>query len=74
VKALRVFFGYLAPIVVIAAIAYFVYYSLNIYNPSGYLPCGRPFIARETDVAIHVVRQWFGREGETYTGCVSQGS
>ena len=70
-KPLRTFIGYMTPIVVICGLAYFVYYSLNIYNPAGKLPCGRPYLARETDIAVHVVRQWFGREGEAYNGCVT---
>lgn len=64
-------FSFLGPTVVIAAILYFGYYSLYIYKPSQKPVCYKSVIAQQTDIAVHVVRQWFGKVGEEYNGCPS---
>jgi hypothetical protein len=68
-KALRKFFSFLVPCLVIGAILFFVYYSLAIYQPTGHLYCGPSQVAKQTDVAVHVVRQWAGKEGPTLLDC-----
>ena len=65
----RKFFGFLVPAAVICGVAYFVYYSLYLYKPSGHRSCGQSVIAQQTDIAVHVVRQWAGKEGQQYQGC-----
>lgn len=68
-KALRKFFGVLVPSLVIGFILLFVYYSLFIYQSTGHLYCGSSQVAKQTDVAVHVVRQWAGKEGPTILAC-----
>ena len=70
---LRRISSFVAPAVVIGAVGFFVYYSLYIYQPSGHVACGQSMLAQQTDVAVHVVRQWFGKEGQQYTGCPEAG-
>ena len=72
-NAIRRFFSIAAPSIVIGGIGFFVYYSLVIYKPTDHLACGTNMIAQQTDVAVHVVRQWFGKEGQTYSGCPESG-
>lgn len=69
----RKFFGFLIPTLVIAGIAYFVYYSLVLYKPSDHLACNNSTVAQQTDIAVHVVRQWAGKEGQQYQGCQESG-
>jgi hypothetical protein len=66
---LRGFFSAIPSIVVIAAIVAFVGYSLLLYKPEEHHTCAASSFARQTDVAINVVRQWFGKQGQEYTGC-----
>jgi hypothetical protein len=61
--------GLIPPILVIIGLAYFVYYSLYVYQPSAHSVCQKSVIAQQTDIAINVVRQWFGKAGEQYNGC-----
>lgn len=68
----RKFFGFLIPTLVIAAVAYFVYYSLVLYKPADHLACSSSVVAQQTDIAVHVVRQWAGKEGQQYQGCVEK--
>jgi hypothetical protein len=70
-KVLGRIFGFLAPVAVISFLGCFVYYSLFIYKPTGHLYCGTSSVARQTDVAVHVVRQWAGKEGPTLLACPS---
>jgi hypothetical protein len=69
VKSLRRAISIIGPSVVLGTLAFFVYYSLNIYQSTGHVACYSSAIARQTDVAVHVVRQWFGREGQLYQAC-----
>jgi hypothetical protein len=59
----------IAPSIVIGSLLFFGYYSLVIYKPSGHVACYHSMVARQTDVAVNVVRQWFGLEGDLYTAC-----
>ena len=61
------------PCIVIGAIGFFVYYSLVLYKPTAHQTCGQSVVAQQTDIAVHVVRQWAGKEGQTYTGCTESG-
>lgn len=58
--------------VLLGGLAFFVYYSLNIYQPNGRVACTGSALAKQTDVAVHVVRQWFGREQNLYATCPGQ--
>ena len=69
----RKFFGFLVPAAVVCAVAYFVYYSLAVYKPSDHLACSTSVVAQQTDIAVHVVRQWAGKEGQQYQGCPESG-
>jgi hypothetical protein len=73
-KPLRKALSFLAPCVVIGSILFFVYYSLVIYQPTGHLYCGPSQLAKQTDVAVHVVRQWAGKEGPTILACPDNSS
>jgi hypothetical protein len=64
-KALSV----LGPLLVVFGILYFGYYSLYIYRPTLKSVCYQSVVAQQTDIAVHVVRQWFGKDGEQYNGC-----
>lgn len=66
---LRKFFGILVPTLVVAAVAFFVYYSLYLYKSADRLSCSTSVVAQQADIAIHVVRQWAGKEGQSYQGC-----
>lgn len=66
--------GLVPPIIVVAAILGFVYYSLYLYVPANHVKCSPSFIGRQTDIAVQVVRQWFGKQGEAYVGCQESGS
>jgi hypothetical protein len=59
----------LGPVLVIGGIVYFGYYSLYVYHPSSKPVCYKSVIAQQTDIAVHVVRQWFGKEGSQYNAC-----
>ncbi|HEY2003771.1 MAG TPA: hypothetical protein VGH44_01490 [Candidatus Saccharimonadia bacterium] len=61
--------GYLPPALIVGGLGYFVYYSIALYQPASHLACGQSVVARQTDIAVHVVRQWFGKEGQQYQGC-----
>lgn len=60
--------GFLGPVVVLGALFAFVVYALWLYKPSDNLACGN-FVQRQADVAVHVIRQWTGKEGQDYAGC-----
>jgi hypothetical protein len=63
-------FGFLGPVLVIGSLVAFVGYALFLHNPADTsLACGNSF-ARQADIAVHVIRQWAGKEGEAYTSCV----
>jgi hypothetical protein len=64
-RALR----FIPPSVVIGGLLFFVYYSLYIYKPTGTIACYRSNVAQQTDIAVHVVRQWFGKEGQLFNAC-----
>lgn len=66
--------GYVPPILVVGGLGYFVYYSLYLYQPTNHLACGKSVVAQQTDIAVHVVRQWFGKEGQQYRGCSESSS
>lgn len=68
-KALKRVLSFLAPGGVIGSIVFFVYYSLVIYRPTGHLYCGPSQVAKQVDVAVHVVRQWAGKEGPALLAC-----
>jgi hypothetical protein len=61
-------FNLVAPMIVIGGIGAFVYYSLVLYKPTDGLACGNE-IQKQADIAVHVVRQWAGKEGQEYAGC-----
>ena len=63
------FFSALVPVIVIGSLLAFVFYAIYMYQPSDRLACNPNFIARQADVAVHVLRQWAGREGQDYAGC-----
>jgi hypothetical protein len=68
-KVLHRILSVAAPSAVVGAILVFVYYSLYVYQPSGHLYCGSSTVAKQTDVAVHVVRQWAGKEGPMLLSC-----
>ena len=57
------------PSLIIGSLLFFVYYSLVIYQPTGHVACQTSVIAQQTDVAIHVVREWLGHESNVYAAC-----
>jgi hypothetical protein len=59
----------MATSILIGGLIFFVYYSLYIYKSSDHVACQSSALARQTDVAVHVIRQWFGKEGQIYTPC-----
>jgi hypothetical protein len=63
----------LPPMIVIGGLGAFVVYSLYMYKPSEHLTCAKSAVAQQTDIAVHVVRQWFGKEGQEYAGCQEPG-
>jgi hypothetical protein len=67
---LRGFLSYLGPVVVLGALGAFVFYALMLYKPTDGLACSGNVVARQADIAVHVVRQWSGKEGQEYAGCV----
>jgi len=69
VSILRRLARIVVPSIVLGALVFFVYYSLVIYHSTGHVACYSSPIARQTDVAVHVVRQWFGRERDLYQAC-----
>ena len=68
-KAFRRVLGFILPCIVLGGLLFFGYYSLYIYKSSGQVACTGSAVARQTDIAVHVVRQWFGREGQMYAAC-----
>ena len=70
---LRRILGVAVPCSVVGAVVFFVYYSLVLYKPTAHRACGQSVIARQTDIAVHVVRQWAGKEGQDYAGCAESG-
>jgi hypothetical protein len=69
VKAISRGLDLVLPMVLIGAIIFFVYYSLKIYKPSGTVGCEKSAVARQVDVAVNVVREWFGEGGPLYNAC-----
>jgi hypothetical protein len=63
--------SYVGPTLVICALGYFVYYSLYVYQPTNKPVCYQSVVAQQTDLAVHVVRQWFGKSGDQYSTCQS---
>jgi hypothetical protein len=70
---MRSFFGAMGPVLVIGGLAAFVVYSLYAYKPDEHTSCAKSAIGQQADIAVHVIRQWFGREGQVYTSCVEGG-
>ncbi|HUD11092.1 MAG TPA: hypothetical protein VMS08_01670 [Candidatus Saccharimonadia bacterium] len=68
-KAVSRSLSLLGPIVVIGAIIFFVYYSLEIYKPNGTVACQKSAVAQQVDVAVNVVREWFGQGQTLYKSC-----
>jgi hypothetical protein len=68
-KRIRKSLSFVAPSIIIGGLLFFGYYSLYIYKSTGHLACYRSMIAQQTDIAVHVVRQWLGHEGQLYTAC-----
>jgi hypothetical protein len=66
---LRSILAFLGPVLVIGALIAFVVYALALYRPTDGLACGNN-VQKQADVAVHVIRQWAGKEGEAYAGCV----
>lgn len=66
---LRALFSALGPIIVIGGLGWFVAYSLLWYKPTDRLACSDSIIMQQADIAVHVIRQWAGREGQDYAGC-----
>jgi hypothetical protein len=56
--------------IVIGALMAFVFYAIVLYKSSDGLACGN-MVQRQGDIAVHVMRQWAGKEGEEYTGCTA---
>ena len=73
-NALGKILGFIVICGVLGAAGFFVYYSLNIYHSNGHVACTGSSVAKQTDVAIHVVRQWFGREQNLYNTCPGSSS
>jgi hypothetical protein len=67
------FFAILGPIIVLGALGAFVVYALVLYKPTDGLACSGNVVVRQADIAVHVVRQWAGREGQDYAGCQDPG-
>jgi hypothetical protein len=63
------FFGALGPILVLGGLFVFVFYAVFLYRPVDRLACSPSFAVRQADVAVHVLRQWAGQEGQDYVGC-----
>jgi hypothetical protein len=63
------FISALVPVVVIGSLFAFVFYAIYIYQPSDRLACSPNFAVRQADIAVHVLRQWAGKEGQDYAGC-----
>jgi len=72
VKVLGAILGFAVVSSLLGGLAFFAYYSLNIYKPTGHVACTGSTVSRQTDVAIHVVRQWFGKEQNLYAPCPGQ--
>jgi hypothetical protein len=65
----RAFFSALGPVLVIGGLAGFVLYSLYVYKPTDRLACSDSVVEQQADIAINVVRQWFGKQSQDYAGC-----
>lgn len=65
----RTVFSVVFIVALLMAVGGFVYYALNIYQSNGTVACHGTTVAKQTDVAIHVIRQWFGREANIYSAC-----
>jgi len=61
--------GFLAPVLVIGSLLAFVGYSLFLYQPSQHLACAQSALSQQVDIAVHVIRQWAGKEGQVYLSC-----
>lgn len=66
-KLLKDIFGHLVTLAVIAAVAGFVVYSLYFYRDQPSVNCSGSSVTQQVDVAVHVIRQWFGKESQAYT-------
>jgi len=64
------FLSLLGPILVIGALIAFVVYSLFLYPDDQHVACGKNVVEQQIDIAVHVVRQWAGREGQLYMSCL----
>jgi hypothetical protein len=61
--------SFLGPVLVIGALLAFAGYALWLYQPDQAASCAKSGFAQQFDVAVHVVRQWAGKEGQNYLTC-----
>jgi hypothetical protein len=60
---------FLGPVLVIGSLFAFVGYSLWLYEPDIDASCQKSGVSQQVDIAVHVVRQWAGKEGQDYLTC-----
>jgi hypothetical protein len=68
-KKMTVVWSYLGPVLVIGGLLAFVGYALWLYHPDTTRTCHAAGVQQQFDIAVHVVRQWFGRESQLYVTC-----
>jgi hypothetical protein len=61
--------NFLAPVIVLGSLFAFVGYALWLYVPNTEASCQKTGVSQQIDIAIHVVRQWAGKEGQEYLSC-----
>jgi hypothetical protein len=68
-KKLGSILSFLGPVIVIGALLAFVGYALWLYQPNESASCAKSGFAQQFDIAVHVVRQWAGKESQAYLTC-----
>jgi predicted negative regulator of RcsB-dependent stress response len=71
-QRLRAVIGFLGPVLVIGCLLAFVGYALWLYQPDQTASCQKTGPSQQFDVAVHVVRQWSGKENQMYLTCPGQ--
>lgn len=68
-KRLAAIWNFLAPVLVLGSLFAFVGYALLLYQPDVEASCQKTGVSQQIDVAVHVIRQWAGKEGQDYLTC-----
>ena len=69
VKPVGKILGFLGPVLVLGGLFAFFGYAIFMYKPDTAVSCAKTGVSQQFDIAVHVVRQWVGKETQMYLTC-----